>query len=72
MRLVRFQQKPGENRAGVMLDNTYLAELPAVKASTEHLLDFLKAPQAEDKAAAATELGLKLVKDGRQNKNGPV
>ena len=72
MRLVRFQQKPGENRAGVMLDNTYLAELPAVKASTEHLLDFLKAPQAEERAAAATESGLKLVKNGRQNKNGPV
>ncbi len=72
MRLVRFQPKPGENRAGVMLDNTYLVELPAVKASTEPILDFLKDPQAEEKAAAVTESGLKLVKNGRQNKNGPV
>ncbi|HEY4822077.1 MAG TPA: hypothetical protein VIH83_00130, partial [Candidatus Bathyarchaeia archaeon] len=72
MRLVRFQQKPGENRAGVMLDNTYLVELPAVKGSSEHILDFLKDPQAEEKAATATESGLKLVKNGRQNKNGPV
>ncbi len=72
MRLVRFQQKQGENRIGAMLDNTYLAELPALKGSAEPIIGFLREPEAEEKALAATQSGLKLLKNGRQAKTGPI
>lgn len=49
MRLIRFQQKPSENRIGVMVDNTRLAELPWPK-SQEPILEFLKDPKHEAKA----------------------
>lgn len=72
MRLVRFQQKPGENRIGVMLDNTYLAELPGSKGSREPLIEFLSDPKAEEKASAAAQSGLKLLKSAKQVRNGLV
>ena len=52
MRLVRFQQKPSENRIGVMLDSTHFAELPGSK-SQEPILEFLKDPKSEAKADLA-------------------
>ena len=72
MKLIRFQLKPGENRTGVMLDNTNLTELPGVKGSSEPILDFLSDPQAKEKASAATESGQKLVRNGKQDRNSPL
>ncbi len=72
MRLVRFQQKPGESRIGAMIDNAHFVELPATKGSSEPLLEFLRSPQAEDKVAAATHSGLRLLKNGNRTKTGPV
>jgi acylpyruvate hydrolase len=72
MRLVRFQQKPGENRIGVMLDSMYVTELPASKGSREPLIEFLKDPEAEEKASAAAQSSLKLLKSTKQVKNGLV
>lgn len=54
MRLVRFQQVPSENRIGVMIDNSTIAELSSSKAS-EPILDFLQDPKHEAKAAQASE-----------------
>ena len=54
MRLIRFQQGPSENRIGVMIDNSTIAELSASKAS-EPILNFLQDPKHEAKAAQASE-----------------
>lgn len=54
MRLVRFQQGPSENRIGVMIDNSTIAELSSTKTS-EPILDFLEDPRHEAKAAQASE-----------------
>lgn len=54
MRLVRFQQKPSENRLGVMVDSTRIAELSTTKNS-EPILDFLQDPKHETKAQQAIE-----------------
>ncbi len=72
MRLVRFRQKPGENRIGVMLNNTYLAEITIGKGSQEPLLDFLKDPKAEARARTTLENGTRFVQNGKPNKNGRV
>ncbi len=71
MRLVRFQQKTGENRLGVVIENSHLAELPS-KGASEPILDFLKDPKAEEKAHAAVQSGLMSVKNGKPSRNGPV
>ncbi len=55
-----------------MLENSHFAEIAAAKGSQEPLLDFLKDPKAEEKARAATENGMKILKNGRPSKNGPV
>lgn len=48
MRIVRFQQKPSENRIGVMIDSTRIAELPSTK-DPEPILSFLNDPKHETK-----------------------
>src|SRR5438093_873090 len=49
MRLLRFQQRPIENRIGVMIDANRIAELPGQKNS-EPILDFLHDPKHEARA----------------------
>ena len=53
MRLVRFQQKPGENRIGIA-ETARIVELAGSK-SAEPLLDFLQDPKHETKAAQALD-----------------
>jgi 2-keto-4-pentenoate hydratase/2-oxohepta-3-ene-1,7-dioic acid hydratase in catechol pathway len=65
MKLVRFQLKPGENRAGVMIDNTRFVEVPTPKGSTEPLIDFLRDPKAEGRAQAAAGSSAKHSKNGK-------
>ncbi len=54
MRLVRFQQKSGENRIGVMIDNTRIAELTGARTS-EPIMEFLQDPKHETKASQAID-----------------
>src|SRR5207247_7134690 len=49
MRLLRFQQRPIENRIGVMIDANRIAELPGQKNS-EPILDFLHDAKHEARA----------------------
>jgi 2-keto-4-pentenoate hydratase/2-oxohepta-3-ene-1,7-dioic acid hydratase in catechol pathway len=60
MRLVRFQQKPTENRIGIALDNTRIVELTAPKVP-EPVLEFLQDPKHESKAAQAMDTARKQV-----------
>jgi len=60
MRLVRFQQKPDENRIGVMLDKTRIAELSTPKVA-EPILGFLQDPKHEAKATQALDIATKQV-----------
>ncbi len=70
MRLVRFQQKPSENRIGVMIDSARLAELNASKNS-EPILDFLQDPKSEAKANQTVEAAKKQIADsGEKNPKG--
>ncbi len=71
MRLVRFQEKPGENRIGVMLENAHFAEVHA-GGSAEPLLDFLRDPKAERKASEVAEQGLRQLRNGNSSKDGAV
>ncbi|HEV2121069.1 MAG TPA: fumarylacetoacetate hydrolase family protein [Candidatus Bathyarchaeia archaeon] len=70
MRLVRFQQKTGENRVGVLVDVNHIAEIAGAKASPEPLLDFLKDPKSESKAQLAAESVKKNLDRGKQNEKG--
>ncbi len=70
MKLVRFQQKSGENRAGVVIDSSHLVELPMNKRSSEPLVDFLQDPKAENRGKTAIDAGLKLLKNGRSGEPG--
>ena len=70
MRLVRFQQKAGENRIGVMVGSNHLAEITGVKTSFEPILDFLKDPKAESKAQLATDSAKKHFDEDKQDKKG--
>ncbi len=70
MKLVRFQRKPGENKIGVLVSSTHVAEIDGVKASTEPILEFLKDPKAESKAQQAAESGKKLADSGRKDVKG--
>src|SRR5712692_4612424 len=65
MKLVRFQQKPSENRIGVMVDSSHFAELSSSKDSREPLVGFLRDPKAEDKASTLVDSGLKQLKNGK-------
>src|SRR5882762_7112742 len=66
MRLLRFQQKPSENRIGVMIDSSRFAELNASKNS-EPILDFLQGPKSEAKADQAVEAVKKQTADSEKS-----
>jgi 2-keto-4-pentenoate hydratase/2-oxohepta-3-ene-1,7-dioic acid hydratase in catechol pathway len=70
LRLVRFQQKPGENRIGIITGGNHVAEITGAKATSEPLLDFLKDPKAESKAQLAADSAKKLFDGGKQNEKG--
>src|SRR5215472_10375259 len=61
----------GENRVGVMVDSSHLAEIDGVKSTTEPVLEFLKDPKAESKAQHAADSGKKLVDSGKPSEKGP-
>ena len=70
MRLVRFQQKPYENRIGVMIDSVHLAELNTSKNS-EPILDFLQDPKREARADQTIEAATKQIAEtGEKNPKG--
>jgi len=69
MRLVRFQQKPSENRIGVMIDSVRFAELSASKNS-EPILDFLQDPKSEAKAHQTVEAVKKQTADSEKGPKG--
>jgi len=70
MRLVRFQQKPSENRIGVMIDSSRLAELTASKNS-EPIIEFLQDPKSEAKAGQTIEAAKKqTAESGEWNPKG--
>lgn len=70
MRLVRFRQRPSENRIGVMINNTRIAELPGSK-SQEPILEFLNDPKREAKAAqASTNISKHEAKKDSENFKG--
>ena len=68
MKLVRFRQKPGENRLGVMIDSTRLAELSTFKGP-EPVLDFLQDQKRSAKAEEAVETGRKQIVNGKTERN---
>ena len=70
MRLLRFQQKPSENRVGVMIDSARFTEIGAPK-SAEPILDFLQDPKCEIKANQSVEGAKKQIADsGEKNPKG--
>ncbi len=70
MRLVRFQQKPSENRMGIMIDSVRLAELNASKNS-EPILDFLQDPNSKAKAGQMLAAARRQIADsGEKNPKG--
>ena len=70
MRLVRFQQKMGENRIGVMVGANHLVEITGAKTSSEPILDFLKDPKAESKAHLVADSAKKRFDEDQQDKKG--
>ncbi len=70
MRLVRFQQKTGENRIGIMIGANNLAEITGVKPASEPLLEFLRDPKAESKAQLAADSGKKHFDTNKQEEKG--
>ena len=62
MRLLRFQQKPSENRIGIMVDSARFAELGTSKNS-EPILEFLQDPKREAKANQTLEAAKKQIAD---------
>ena len=62
MRLLRFQQKPSENRIGIMIDSARFVELAASKNS-EPILDFLQDPKREAKANQTLETAKRQISD---------
>src|SRR5690349_20372742 len=70
MRLVRFQQKPSENRIGVMIDSFRFAELSAPKSS-EPILDYVQDTKSEAKANLSLDAAKKQIADsGEKNPKG--
>src|SRR6266516_3555596 len=70
MRLLRFQQKPSENRIGIMVDSARFAELGTSKNS-EPILEFLQDPKREAKANQTLEAAKKQIVDsGEKNPKG--
>ncbi|OLD14579.1 MAG: hypothetical protein AUI50_03940 [Crenarchaeota archaeon 13_1_40CM_2_52_14] len=70
MRLVRFQRKAGENKIGVMIDASHLAEITGAKAASEPILEFLSDPKAESKAQIARDFAKKYSDDGKPSEKG--
>src|SRR2546427_4285241 len=72
MRLLRFQQKPSENRIGIMIDSARFAELGTSKNS-EPILEFLQDPKREAKANQTLEAGKKQITySGEKKPKGAV
>ena len=70
MRLVRFQQKPSENRIGIMIDSARLAEIGASKNS-DVMIEFLQDPKSETKANQTLDTAKKQIADsGETNPKG--
>src|SRR6266536_5802110 len=70
MRLLRFQQKPSENRIGIMVDSARFAELGTSKNS-EPITEFLQDPKREAKANQTLEAAKKQLTDsGEKNPKG--
>ena len=69
MKLVRFQEKSGENRIGVMVGNDHVSELAGTKSAVEPVLEFLKDPKAESKAQQALNSGKKIL-ESKQSEKG--
>ncbi len=67
MRIVRFQQKPGENRIGIALNSTHVAELASSK-NPEPVLEFLQDHKREAKAEQTIETGRKQIVNGKVDK----
>src|SRR2546427_5115070 len=70
VRLVRFQQKMGENRIGFMVGENHVAEITGAKAPSEPLLDFLRDPKAQSKVQLAADSAKKNLDGGKQNERG--
>jgi 2-keto-4-pentenoate hydratase/2-oxohepta-3-ene-1,7-dioic acid hydratase in catechol pathway len=70
VKLVRFQQKTGDNRIGIMVGANYVTEIMGAKAASEPLLDFLMDPKAESKAELAADSAKKYFQGGKQNGKG--
>ena len=69
MKLVRFQEKPGENRIGVMVGSDHVSELTGTKSVSEPVLEFLTDPKAESKAEQAADSGKKIL-DSKKSEKG--
>jgi len=72
MKLVRFQQKPGENRVGVMIDSTRFVDVPMSKGSSEPLVDFLRDSRPNDWAKTAMDPSLKKLGNAKNSRAGPI
>jgi 2-keto-4-pentenoate hydratase/2-oxohepta-3-ene-1,7-dioic acid hydratase in catechol pathway len=70
VKLVRFQQKAGDNRIGVMIGANHLAEITGAKTSSEPILDFLKDPKAESKAQLAADSAKKQFDKDKRGEKG--
>ena len=68
--MVRFQRKAGENKIGVMIDASHLAEITGAKAASEPILEFLSDPKAESKAQIARDFAKKYSDDGKPSEKG--
>jgi len=70
VRLVRFQQKIGENRLGVIVGANHVAEITGAKFTSEPLLDFLRDPKAESKSRIAADSAKKRFDEDKQDTRG--
>lgn len=68
MKLVRFQEKIGENRIGVMVGNDHVSELTGARSAAEPILDFIGDPKAESKAQQAADSGKKILDSKKAEK----
>src|SRR6266700_4668881 len=70
MRVLRFEQKPSENRIGIMVDSARFVELGTSKNS-EPILEFLQDPKREAKVNQTLEEAKKQIADsGEKNPKG--
>src|SRR5207247_10461752 len=71
MRLLRFQQRPIENRIGVMIDANRIAELSGQKNS-EPILDFLHDPKHEARTVQTLDNAKKQLADPEEKSDKGV